>query len=50
MSLGKISQVVGPVVDVAFSVGDIHSFLHDALPISCSKVGLYRTRDRKSVV
>ena len=22
MSLGKISQVVGPVVDVAFSVGD----------------------------
>ena len=31
MSLGKISQVVGPVVDVAFSVGDKLPEINNAL-------------------
>lgn len=33
MSLGKISQVVGPVVDVAFSVGDKLPEINNALVV-----------------
>lgn len=43
MSLGKISQVVGPVVDVAFSVGDKLPEINNALVV-------YKNDQQKSKV
>ena len=33
MSSGKIAQVVGPVVDVAFATGDKHPEINNALVV-----------------